>query len=452
MINDDELRSLFRAESEEHLGALEAGLLALEQGRGDSATLDQVFRDAHSLKGAARMLELQDIETLMHGMEELLRSARDQQRPPDAAALEALYAALDSVRQLATEAVTGQPAKVALRAVIDALKPAAVAPSAATAPIPPVAPPARSPPTAPPTSPGTADNQPPLAQGQRSELQGSADQAAEIAINASADLGTDSAPERTDTIRVDARKLDDLLRHCGELIVTQQSTAQVDNGLQYLAADLSELRQDMLRAARDSQDPGRWDERLAGLASRASGLGNRLHEDSEKLQVLTQQIAEGVRNARLLPLSTLFALFPRMVRDIAQQESKQVELVIAGGATSADKWIIEQLKDPLMHILRNAVHHGIEPPEQRRVAGKPERGCIRLSAQRSGSTVRIEISDDGRGVDAKQVRSALHRLANAERDARRALGPGSGRGTGRASGTAVGEPVSTGSQHRAHDH
>jgi len=83
MIEDDELRNLFRAESDEHLSALEAGLLALEQGRGDSATLDQVFRDAHSLKGAARMLELQDIETLMHGIEGLLRSARDHQQSPD---------------------------------------------------------------------------------------------------------------------------------------------------------------------------------------------------------------------------------------------------------------------------------------------------------------------------------------------------------------------------------
>lgn len=411
MIEDEELRSLFRAESDEHLGALEAGLLALEQGRGDSATLDQVFRDAHSLKGAARMLDLQDIETLMHGMEELLRWARDHRHSPNTAALAALYPALDAVRELTTEAVTGQSADVAQSDLIDALKAAEAAQSKSGATDAASASSAHA---------GHAPAPSPRVEEHASESRADANSGAEVGIevDVAADIGMEGAQDQIHTIRVDTRKLDDLLRHCGELIVTQQRTAQVDDGLERLAADLSALGRDLLRAAGDGEDASAWSERLTGLASRAGGLRDRLREDSERLHGLTQQIAEGVRNARLLPLTTLFALFPRLIRDIAQQESKQVELIIEGGATSADKRIIEQIKDPLMHILRNAVHHGIEPPAQRRAAGKPEQGRIHLTAQRRGGLVRIEISDDGRGVDAGQVRSALHRLARTAHDGR----------------------------------
>jgi two-component system chemotaxis sensor kinase CheA len=208
MIEDDELRNLFRAESDEHLSALEAGLLALEQGRGDSATLDQVFRDAHSLKGAARMLELQDIETLMHGIEGLLRSARDHQQSPDAAALEALYPALDAVKELAAEAVTGRPASVARRGLIDTLKAAEMAQSKATAPHPLSAPRAHA-------------ERPSLPADPVFELPADANGAAAVEIDVAVDIGTHSAPDQVDTIRVDTRKLDDLLRLCGELIVTQ---------------------------------------------------------------------------------------------------------------------------------------------------------------------------------------------------------------------------------------
>lgn len=385
MIADDELRRLFRAESDEHLGALESGLLALEQGRGDATTLDQVFRDAHSLKGAARMLELQDIEMLMHGMEELLRAARDQQQAPDAAALKALYAALDAARALVTEAVTGQPAGIALRELLDGFETnTAARPQAAAAPS--------------------------LVGGAPSAEHVPA--AAATFAAASADLDGDGSRYQIDTIRVDTRKLDDLLRLCGELIVTEQRTAQLEDGLERLSIELGELRQELLRAARGDASAMPWAERLAGLAARSGGLRDRLRDDSERLGGLTQQLADRVRKARLLPLSTLFALFPRMVRDLAQHESKQVELIIEGGATETDKQVIEQLKDPLMHVLRNAVHHGIEPPEQRQLAGKPACGRIRLMACRQGSRLRIEIDDDGRGVDAGQVRSALHRLSN----------------------------------------
>jgi two-component system chemotaxis sensor kinase CheA len=119
----------------------------------------------------------------------------------------------------------------------------------------------------------------------------------------------------------------------------------------------------------------------------------------------------------MLPLSTLFNLFPRMIRDIAQNEGKLVELRITGPKTTADKNVVEQLKDPLMHILRNAVHHGIESPDERARAGKPEQGHIDLSAVRVGASVRITVTDDGRGVDLERAAQAIARSDPQQRSA-----------------------------------
>lgn len=410
MIEDAELRSLFRAESEEHLSALEAGLLALEQGHGDAATLDQVFRDAHSLKGAARMLELQDIEMLTHGMEDLLRAARDRQQPPDAAAFKALFPSLDAARVLSAAAAAdgGQPAEVDVGSLLDALRAAETADQDASPANPVKAPLSET--VAEPVAEPVAESSAPH---HRRASALDADPDTQPTADVTAPAGKGGAAYELETIRVASTKLDDLLRRCGELIVTQQRAAQIDDGLARFASDLDALRQSVAQADRTTDDAGHWVETMAGLVSRVGELRDRLREDNGQLRELTRQLSDGVRTARLLPLTTLFALFPRTVRDVAEQEGKQAELMIEGGATTVDKQIIEKLKDPLMHILRNAVHHGIEPPAQRLLAGKAERGSIRLTAQRMGSTVRIEVSDDGRGVDAEQVRAAVLRFGAA---------------------------------------
>jgi two-component system chemotaxis sensor kinase CheA len=122
------------------------------------------------------------------------------------------------------------------------------------------------------------------------------------------------------------------------------------------------------------------------------------------LETTVNTLEEQVHAARLLPLSTLFALFPRMVRDLAKQQGKEVDLVIEGGEISVDKRILEEMKDPLMHILRNALDHGIERPAERERQGKPRGSVVRLRALREGSGVMLEVSDDGRGLDMEAIR------------------------------------------------
>ncbi|MBI3581855.1 MAG: response regulator [Nitrospinae bacterium] len=125
----------------------------------------------------------------------------------------------------------------------------------------------------------------------------------------------------------------------------------------------------------------------------------------------------GIREARLVPFSALFNLFPRMVRDLARDRSKVVELEIAGGDAKADKRIIEEMKDPLMHLIRNSIDHGLETPEERERAGKPRAGKIRLSAFRTEANIVVEVADDGRGLDVEAIKkTAVKRKMLSEKE------------------------------------
>ncbi|MGA1285406.1 MAG: hybrid sensor histidine kinase/response regulator, partial [Prochlorothrix sp.] len=149
---------------------------------------------------------------------------------------------------------------------------------------------------------------------------------------------------------------------------------------------------------------------LQKLGSLSEHLRSALYEDITRLEMISDELEEGIRTLRLLPLSTLFNLFPRMVRDLARQEQKQVELVIEGGETKADKRIVEEMRDPLMHMIRNAIDHGVETPARRRQQGKPETATLTLRSYQTPSSIVIEVQDDGKGLDVMAVKeTALRR-------------------------------------------
>ena len=151
-------------------------------------------------------------------------------------------------------------------------------------------------------------------------------------------------------------------------------------------------------------------DRVARLQDDIRHLATGFNEDTLRMTLVSGELQDSINRVRMLPLSALFNLFPRLLRDIARQEGKEVELVIEGGQAQLDKKIIEELKDPLTHLLRNALDHGIEKPEERRRAGKRPAGRLRLSATQKASSVVIDIEDDGAGIDLERVRAlALRR-------------------------------------------
>ncbi len=371
MIEDPELRRLFKAESEEHLSRLDDGLLRLEKTPTDQALLEELFRESHSLKGAARMLGLSRIETAAHGMESILNAARKGEAALGPETIERLNAALVDVRRHVLEILADEPDP-----------PASVASVVETPPFPAIGEPVSL------ASPATAAPAPPPQ-----------------ATASAAPLATVGEPFRIETVRVETRKLDFLLTQVSELSVLQGRS-------QYRLARTEALLEQWValerrRRNRDT-DPstrrGAESEALVRFGDLLKQTRDALFDDSARLESTVKVLEDQVHSIRLMPLSALFTLFPRMVRDLAREQGKEVELRLEGDDITVDKRILEEMKDPLMHLIRNAIDHGIELPAERVHLGKPRAGTVRLRAERENANVVLEIQDDGGGLDLNAIR------------------------------------------------
>ena len=393
MIEDKELAQLFKAESAEHLARLDDGLLRLEKTPADQPLLEEVFRESHSLKGAARMLGLSKIEAAAHGLETILNTARKGETPLTPDAIERMTAVLGDLRRLVQEALGGEPA-----GVISGFSEPPPQPSPAS-------------------GGGRQGSKPRVREGASTlSLQVIAHQPLPPLAGEGWDggRGTAAEPFRIETVRVETRKLDDLLTLVGELSViegrAQHRLSLMDDLLERWAL-LERGRKKFQSTLRDLEIGAKTSEALRTENEVLAQFGNSLkqardafYEDGARLETTVNTLEERVHAARLLPLSTVFALFPRMVRDLAKQQDKEVELVIEGGEIGVDKRILEEMKDPLMHLLRNAIDHGIEAPDERERQGKPHSGTVRLQAMREGSGVLLEVRDDGRGLNLEAIR------------------------------------------------
>jgi len=373
-IEDEELRDIYKTVSAERLQKLEAGLLHLEKHPDDQTTLAELLREAHSLKGDSRSTGIEPVETLIHQVEEILGGVKRQQLVLTPQVSDLLYEGLDTMGFLVREAVTGESSGVdtvgmlnrLLEVVPEAQAPEPQLPSSIAQPTP------------------TIQELPPVPQR----------------------VGE---PYSIDTIRVATAQLDGLMTQADELTVTRIRIAQTTSEIEKMVSLWEEWKAfhrqgQYLSSSSSGTNP--YEERLETMIN---SLRTSAQENSAKLDFIAGELGEGIRTLRLLPLSTIFQLFPRMVRDLAKQQGKEVELIIEGGETTADKHILEEIKDSLMHLLRNAIDHGIETPPERESLGKPAVATIRLRGYQTTNSIAIEIADDGRGLDAEQIKQTAIR-------------------------------------------
>jgi two-component system chemotaxis sensor kinase CheA len=318
---DADLTELFRDESAERLDQMDTALLAVESGAAGAETIDSLFRNAHTIKGAAGMLGFDDVRALAHAAEDVLASVRTAGVfPPDfAAPLLRATAALRAQVNGTAEPVTG---------LLDDLAACRAGPPGGE-------PPGRAP-------------------------EGSTAAASERVAPAPA------ADART--LRVPAEKIDHLLDVAGEIMQYRTRLAHSLGGQAGQAQDVAE----------------------------AFGAGERMLDDLKDTAV----------GMRTLPLAVIAGPLPRMVRDVARAAGKEVEFVVTGADTELDRVILESLSEPLGHLLRNAVIHGVESPAERERAGKPARGRVELRATPRGSLVEIVVADDGRGASPEVIGEA----------------------------------------------
>jgi two-component system, chemotaxis family, sensor kinase CheA len=368
----------FAAEAVQHLQALNRHLLDLEAGTDTADTRAELFRAAHSLKGAARAVNLHEVELAAHELEDIFAGLCREQGRPDQDTVDYAYHALDGLSALVT-------------ATVPATALVAEPPPSERAPMPMVD-----------------------------------DPLSAVDIPAVDPPSTPDAPERRDgdsrpavaTIRVATSKLDAVLAGVGELVVgrigMEQRLAEADALAELLTG--WDTAWAMAWARHRRGDPRQTTDRGALLAEGRAQLGHarqllgqlrrRLDADVRRLGQVTADLHDDVRRTRMVPAAAVFEVLPRMVRDVAHQAGKQVRLVLAGADTEVDRAVLELVKDPLTHLLRNSVDHGIEAPGERAAAGKPEQGTIRLRAGRRGEMLVIEVVDDGAGIDPDRVRAA----------------------------------------------
>lgn len=387
MIDDQEMRELFRIEAEEHLQGLEAGLMRLEREPADSAVLDDVFREIHSMKGAARMLGLREIETLSHAIEDLFGRVNRGEVMLTPSHIDVICHSLDGVAELVTEALTGEPAGVIAGDLLARLKD--INPQPAMSPV----------------SPGPEETTTDDVDVKAAVPTGTGETSSSTGFARPEPSRPD--PGEIETIRVETRKLDKLLNQSGELAVTSLRLARHIADLESVLDMKERQRSHLGDLSRADIDEG--GEELFRLLDE---LKTAFRADSSRLELMSTEITAGVRDLRMLPMATLFQRYQRMTRDLARQSGKECELTLSGSETAADKRILDELKDPLMHLLRNAIDHGIEPTEVRRSHGKQAQGRIELRAFQSAGQVVIEVEDDGCGLDLDRIRQAArkHRL------------------------------------------
>jgi two-component system chemotaxis sensor kinase CheA len=456
-----ELMGLFGDEAREHVEAISRNLLALEAcppADIEPATWREIMREAHSLKGAAGAVTLPDVGNVAHRLESLFTDLADGRLELGPEVLDVLYRALDAISTLVQSATGAGTATVDLTDLLSGLD--RLTPTAQPQAKEPPAAKAEQAPEQGATEPGTPEAGAPE---QETPEAGAPEKAAPDGQTGTA-AGVAQQPE--ETVRLTTAKLDTLLAQMGELQVTrieatqrlvelqelEQSTAAWEEqwrksrvyyrilALSSESGPQSAGAGDRTEGAGDRSGPGDWETirpllrfleanetHLGLLRKKVATLTRVFKADSRHMAQVTADMEDGIRQTRMLPVATVLEALPRIVRDLARDRGKEISLKVEGAETGADRSVLEQIKDPLLHLLRNAVDHGIETPQARVLAGKTRRGTITITVAQQGDGLSIQVADDGSGVDLASVRATavkkrrLTEEAAAALDDRRAL-------------------------------
>ena len=436
LFNREEFISYFRDEAEELLQQIDADLLKLEEfvqtGETDPEIVNSLFRALHTVKGSAGMLGFTDVQNLAHKLENLCDLLRKDRMPLSESVVDILFSGRDLLTELVEAAIGDQPSPTgvdeyiqkldkftsiyeqtaqviegrtgpeqsfeaahaaeqqeaspsdaeAFEAEVQRLLAEAEAQKAAASA-------AAPPPPTPAAVPAFEEEVQSAAEPVAAKVETPVVAPKPAAAAAAAAASPNAEQKRSSihqTIRVDIERLDSLLNLVGELVINRTRISDIANTLERLMADKAST---------------------AGGASSGiiAPLAKDLADSAALLARTTNEIQESIMKVRMVPIGQVFDRFPRLVRDVAKARGKEVQLVISGAETDLDKTIVDEVGEPLMHLLRNNVDHGIEAPDEREKLGKARVGTISLNAYHEGNQIIIEVADDGGGINLEKVRA-----------------------------------------------
>ncbi len=371
----EDMIGAFLDECVERTEGLAERLIELEQRGTDKELISAVFRDLHTLKGSSAFAGLTKLNRVAHRAEDLIGELREGKRPADRALIDVLLSALDAMRIITEKARSGGNIDIDIEPLLERL-----------------ANPNRAPATAPAAEEHPKPQEAPSATARANDGQG--------------------------TLRIEFEKVDRLLNLVGEIVLARGrlSTAAEVQGL--VVREVAQLR----KRLSDAQNAPRALASGSDITSVFSAENGAIIEDLERtervlretfgdvdsglggLAIAVGQLRDTVMKLRMVPIARLFTKYQRTVRELSHKLGKEVNVELFGGDTELDKVLVERLEDPLLHLVRNAVDHGIEPPEARAAAGKSRTGTVRLSASQRGGQILVVIRDDGHGLDPEKLK------------------------------------------------
>ncbi len=408
--DDDFLRKLlatFKVESEEHIQVLTSGLLELEKNPAPQKVVEIVeslFREAHSLKGAARTVNVKEIEAICQSLENVFAVLKRKEVQLSPTVFDTLHESIDLLHELVPGA-GGREMPVEQSRIADCLEALEKISRGLSL--------SRE-------EQGVVEK-PAVLEAPRSE------------VPATPGRETPAAPE---TLRIAAAKLDALLLQAEELLSVKLSTRQRAGELRDIAGAIAQWKREWgklhveigtIRRALEKKNNGqakanghllkllefleRSGNFIQSIEDNVSSVHRRAEEDHRTLGAAVDHLLEDMKKVVMLPFSSILTIFPKFVRDLSREQGKEVELIIRGAEIGIDKRILEEMKDPLTHLLRNCIDHGIEKVEDRLSKKKPRRGTITIQiSQKEGSKAEILISDDGAGIDPAKVLAGAVKL------------------------------------------
>jgi two-component system chemotaxis sensor kinase CheA len=433
---DDQYLDEFIRESEEAITELNNSLLALESDPNDQAAMDSIFRTAHTLKGNFGAMGFEDASNLAHAIEDLLDEIRDGNMEVTPEIMDLVFAGVDAIEVIVGEIEANGESTTQTQSIVDDLRAALAAGTP------------DSEPTATDEEQPSDPDAPAIDSGAFVDFELEEDVDEDRLIQAAIQVGD------TDMKSVDGMLILEALGDAVELLATEPprdeiETGDYESGFSVLVraseqakveaelaamskverAAVEDVTEELLSdgSEADADNSAGVDEiksvrievdQLDALHGQVEQLvtsriklrraveQNDLDSASENLNELdkiTANLQDTVMDMRLIPLRKVVGKFPRLVRDLAREQDKEIDFTITGQDIELDRTILTEISDPLMHILRNAVDHGIEPPDEREAAGKPREGTIELRATRERDHVVIEVEDDGGGLDLDRI-------------------------------------------------
>ncbi|MGE4573685.1 hybrid sensor histidine kinase/response regulator [Parachlamydia sp.] len=384
MIEDEELRILFEAESEEKIHSIESNLKKIETNFHDETVWNELLRDAHTLKGSARLLKIKSIEIITHRFEGILQHLKASKSQIFPGQIKLCYEILDAIHLFTEEEIGKAPARVDISELLEkashVMQEEVLFSSSASSPKLP----------------------PPRSQKDTSLINKikKISQRKDFLTKTIAPHGTLKNQDiHISTVRVNFEQINQLMNEVTELNVVKTTIEQLNSQIDSLVETWEEKKILSRKLAHT-----KIEQLNQQIEDKLNLLQNQARDPIHKLQVISSKLIQHVRRLTLLPISKLFDLFPTMIRELALSLDKEVEFIVSSEGIGVDRKIIDNLKDPLTHILRNAIAHGIEPPQIRKKLGKNPKGKVELKAFQTEQTIVIEIIDDGSGLDFTKIK------------------------------------------------